>query len=123
VSSNGTAAPKNIDEDTIAIFKNAIKEFRDSLSPKEKSMFQTFDSSRSMLADLHSRCKDVSHGRKLSGLCRRIERFAAAWEPFFEITNIFVQTHPEFAGFAWGTIRLVFLVSAMDALSLDVDEA
>jgi hypothetical protein len=65
-----------------------------------------------MLNDLNTRCKDVRNGRKLSSLCRKIERFATAWEPFFEVTNIFVQTHPEFAGLAWGAIRLVFLVSS-----------
>jgi Heterokaryon incompatibility protein (HET) len=98
------------------VFNSVITGFRDSLGPKEKEMFKEFKSSKEMLGDLRSRCKDVRNSRKLFSLCSKIERFAAAWEPFFEVMTIFVQTHLEFAGLAWGAIRLVFIVSNLSHL-------
>lgn len=92
------------------VFKHTIKCFRESLSTREKEMFKEFQCPKEMLDDLYAVCKNIQKGSKLSRLCRKIEQFSSAWQPFFEITNIFVQTHPEFAGIAWGAIRLVFLV-------------
>jgi hypothetical protein len=31
-------------------------------------------------------------------------------EPYFEVINIFVSSHPEFAALVWGALRLVFVV-------------
>ncbi|KAH0559610.1 hypothetical protein GP486_003875 [Trichoglossum hirsutum] len=92
------------------VFDNVITGFRDSLSPKEKEMFKWFNSSEEMLSDLQSRCKNVQNDHTLSSLCRKIERLAAVWKPFFEIITIFVRNPSEFAGLAWGAIHLVFLL-------------
>jgi hypothetical protein len=96
--------------DATQVFEDAIKDFRASLGSAERAQFKEFGTAREMIKDLENACEDVRNGHKLSKLCKRISRFASAWEPFFEITSIFVQTHPEFAGIAWGAIRLVFLV-------------
>ena len=72
-----------------------------------------FGTSKEMLKDLEARCQDVQNGRKLSKMCQKIESFASAWEPFFDITSILVQACPDYAAFAWGAIRLVFLVSQL----------
>ncbi|KAI9934089.1 hypothetical protein ASPWEDRAFT_168367 [Aspergillus wentii DTO 134E9] len=72
-----------------------------------------------MLQDLHTKCKDVRDKRKLSKLYQKIERFASAWEPFFEVTSIFVQAHSEFAGIAWGAICLMFLLGTNYTVHLE----
>lgn len=51
-----------------------------------------------------------SHSSLLTKCCKKIQDLSNKLEPYFEIINLFVQTHPEFAGLAWGSIRLVFLV-------------
>ncbi|KAF2645315.1 hypothetical protein P280DRAFT_531385 [Massarina eburnea CBS 473.64] len=98
--------------DATHVFEHVIQDFRASLSPTEKTLFMEFGTSKDMIKDLQQACEGARNGRKLSRLCHRIDRFASAWEPFFDITGIFVQTHPEFAGFAWGAIRLVFLLGS-----------
>ena len=98
------------DYDATHVFEDVIQNFRNSLSPQERAVFKEFQNPRDMIRDLQTKCQEVRKGRKLSKLCDILERFASAWEPFFEVTSIFVQTHPEFAGIAWGAIRLVFLV-------------
>jgi hypothetical protein len=30
--------------------------------------------------------------------------------PYFEVVNIYVQSHPEYAALVWGTLRLILLV-------------
>jgi hypothetical protein len=92
------------------VFSHAAESFQRSLSPKEQSIFKKFSTSSEMLKDLYDNCKDVQNKSKISRLCQKIEKFATAWEPFFEITSIFVSSHPEFAGIIWGAIRLVFMV-------------
>ncbi|KAJ5428580.1 hypothetical protein N7445_010034 [Penicillium cf. griseofulvum] len=111
--------PKAGDFDATHVFEDVIQNFQNSLSSQEKSIFKEFHNPRDMLHDLQTKCKEVRNGRKLSKLCHVIERFASAWEPFFEVTSIFVQTHPEFAGIAWGAIRLVFLLGTNYTVHLE----
>ncbi|ORY15989.1 hypothetical protein BCR34DRAFT_144457 [Clohesyomyces aquaticus] len=117
--SSATTAPSVWPDEANDVFGNVIKDFRGSLGSEEKRLFQEFNRSKDMLDDLFARCKDVRNGRKLSSFCKKIERFAAAWEPFFEVTNLFVQSHPEFAGIAWGAIRLVFLLGTNYTVHLE----
>lgn len=63
-----------------------------------------------MVEHIQDYCKKYQKERKFSLFCNRLHKFATAWEPFFDIVNIFVQASPEWAGFAWGAIRMVFLV-------------
>lgn len=30
--------------------------------------------------------------------------------PYFEVVNIYVQSHPEYAALVWGTLRFILLV-------------
>jgi hypothetical protein len=50
------------------------------------------------------------HGSRLTACCRKISALAAKFSPFFDVVNIFVSTHPDYMGIAWGAIRLVFQV-------------
>jgi hypothetical protein len=44
---------------------------------------------------------------------RGVSALATMLGPFFEVVNLFVSSHPEFAAIAWGAIRLVFVVSLL----------
>ena len=63
-----------------------------------------------MVHDLETHCKGMKEHRKLLASCQAVDRFSKSLSPFFDIINIFVSTKPEFAGIAWGAIRLVFVV-------------
>ena len=89
-----------------------MEHFRDALSRQDQKQFHQYDSASTMVRDLEVHCKRIEGGGKLLATCKVIDRFAKLWSPFFEIIGIFVSSHPEYAAFAWGAIRLVFLVSA-----------
>lgn len=84
--------------------------FRNSLPKKEQEQFRSFADPMTMVKELQVEVAAYQNSHKLAKLCRKIEQFAVAWAPFFDIVNIFIQSKPEFAALAWGAIRLVFLV-------------
>jgi len=64
-----------------------------------------------MLAVINQQAKDHPiHGSRLTACCKKISSLATKLDPFFDVVNIFVSTHPEYMGIAWGAIRLVFQV-------------
>jgi hypothetical protein len=87
------------------------KTFRESLPAKEREILQEFDSPNAMIQELEKHCQLFQKKRKLSAICRKVERFSTAWAPFFQIVNAFVGPSSGLAPLAWGAIRLVFLVS------------
>jgi hypothetical protein len=74
-------------------------------------MFRTFDDPKLMVRELLAEVSTYQNSSKLARLCKRIDEFASAWSPFFDIVGIFIQSNPEFSALAWGAIRLVFLAS------------
>jgi hypothetical protein len=92
------------------IFQDVSETFRNSLPPMEKALFREFDDPRFMIKQLQEEVKAYPNGRKLAKLCSKVEGFASAMAPFFDIIAILVSSHPEFAALAWGAVRLVFLV-------------
>jgi hypothetical protein len=51
-----------------------------------------------------------SKGRGLRRAIYAVDALNDSLSPYFDIVAIFVQSHPEFAGIAWGSIRLIFKV-------------
>lgn len=47
---------------------------------------------------------------RLDKFCKKINNFASAMAPFFEVVDIFVNTHPEWVGVFWRSLRLLFKV-------------
>ncbi|KAK7427391.1 hypothetical protein QQZ08_006160 [Neonectria magnoliae] len=92
------------------VFAQVAENFRNSLHDKEKKLFREFDSPARMIKELEAEVSNYQNGSKLARMCRKIDRFASAWAPFFAIISIFVQSNPEYSGVAWGAIRLVFLL-------------
>ena len=94
----------------LTIFATSIENFQNALSQHDQQRFRRYDHASAMVRDLEAHCKKLEGGRKLLATCKVIDRFAKVWSPFFDIIGIFVSSHPEYAAFAWGAIRLVFLV-------------
>lgn len=55
--------------------------------------------------------KHPTHRSKLMKCCVDIQGLASVLSPYFEVVNIVVQVSPEYAGVAWGALRLIFIVS------------
>ena len=93
-----------------AVFATAAKRFYDELPEEDKRQFQAFEDPRQMIASVEQHIKSLNSGRtsRLLDAYQKIEKFSLAMKPFFEITNIFVSSHPDWAAIAWGAIRLVF---------------
>jgi hypothetical protein len=65
-----------------------------------------------MITLIERQIKNLSSHRtsRLLEACKKIQQFGKAMSPFFNITDIFVSSHPDWAAIAWGAIRLVFQV-------------
>ena len=92
------------------LFTSALEDFRSSLPEEDRNTLREFKDPESMIRAIEEQVGRAPQGRRMLSCCKMIERFAKKWEPFFQIINIFVSTHPEYAGLAWGAIRLVFQV-------------
>lgn len=73
-----------------------------------------------MICELKVLSEQYSHKSRLVACCRKIASFAEAFAPYFEVINIFVQIKPDWIGWFWGSIRLIFQVdtSEITAISL-----
>ncbi|KAI8628018.1 hypothetical protein F5Y19DRAFT_439227 [Xylariaceae sp. FL1651] len=95
--------------DPSQIFQNACKEFRDTLTEKDRELFKEFPNAESMLKAINQEAESHPvHKTRLTHCCKGIHSFANILSPFFEIVELFVQSHPEIAAIAWGSLRLVF---------------
>jgi hypothetical protein len=56
---------------------------------------------------------------RLMSCCHKVKLLASLLGPYFEVVNILVQVSPEYAGVAWGALRLIFGVSIHVYLCLD----
>lgn len=97
-----------------ALFVEASKNFRQALSPIDKSLFKEYDSPTSMIRDLQAKVKQHQSSKRLPDLCKRIEQLSTSLGPFFDVVNIFISSNPEFSALAWGAIRFVFVVARIE---------
>jgi hypothetical protein len=97
----------------LAIFQTSSAEFRESLSPSQLVLFREFRDSQSLISAIQDQVKKHPiHGSVMARCLRGVSALATMLGPFFEVVNLLVSSHPEFAAIAWGAIRLVFVVSS-----------
>ncbi|XTI89317.1 hypothetical protein V2W45_1283499 [Cenococcum geophilum] len=102
--------PENGIDSAVSVFWKSCRTFEASLSDTDKAFFEKFQSPREMLKQIKHDVLNHKIQRSTMAKCaRRIEVVSTKFSPFFGIIDIFVQTHPEYAGIFWGAIRLVFL--------------
>ncbi|GAB1317800.1 NACHT domain-containing protein [Madurella fahalii] len=92
----------------LGLFAEALKKFQAIIPQDERAAFDQFGSCGSMLEVIEAQAAKSPEKSRLLRCCKKINHFATRWEPFFEITNIVVSSHPEWAALAWGAVRLVF---------------
>jgi len=67
-----------------------------------------------MLKEISSASLRHKNSSRLYSCCAKIAQFSNAFEPYFDIVNIFVQVKPEYMGVIWGSIRLIFKVITLE---------
>lgn len=109
-AADGAHAKRHHDEPT-SLFKSACEQFRASLSEKQRQVFKEYPDATSMLKALRDQAEQhPRHRSLLTRCCKKILALSTMMEPYFDVINIFVSSHPEFAAIAWGALRLVFVV-------------
>ena len=82
----------------------------DSLPPKERALFSNCDSPEELIKDLENFNLKVKNRGRILACMTRVKTFNDALSPYFEVVSIAIQSHPEIAAIAWGTLRLVLQV-------------
>lgn len=94
------------------IFARSRDAFIASLSEEKRSNFATFQNAESMLQNFSQLAIDhPAKSTRLMACCQKLKVFASILSPYFEVVNILAQISPEYAGAAWGALRLIFVVS------------
>ena len=94
-----------------ALFEEVIQTVQSSMTVDESTIFCQFVDLASMLEDMRAVCaENKKHHERLLSCSRKMAAFSRAFAPYFDIINIFVQIKPEWLGWFWGSIRLVFKV-------------
>lgn len=107
----GGAHTKRHHDEPTSLFKSACEQFRASLSEKQRQVFKEYPDATSMLKALRDQAeRHPTHRSLLTRCCKKILALSTMMEPYFDVINIFVSSHPEFAAIAWGALRLVFVV-------------
>jgi hypothetical protein len=98
-------------DEPISVFKAACEQFRASLSESQRQLFKEYPDANSMLEAIRIQAEThPTHRTMLTRCCKRIAALSIKMEPYFDVINIFVSSHPEFAAIVWGALRLVFVV-------------
>jgi hypothetical protein len=104
-------------DEPVSLFKAACEQFRASLSEKQRQIFKEYPDAISMLDAIRGQAEQhPTHKALLARCCKKIFALSTMMEPYFEVINLFVSSHPEFAGIAWGALRLVFVVRPIHPL-------
>ncbi|KAI1325265.1 hypothetical protein F5Y16DRAFT_378365 [Xylariaceae sp. FL0255] len=94
-------------DDPDALFLKARDTFLLSVSASERQLYSKCSSSDELLKELESFAHlKNSHGR-WSRCFKRIQKFTDHLTPYFEVMELFVSSHPEWAAIAWGALRLI----------------
>ena len=107
-------------DEPLSIFKSACEQFRSSLSPAQQTLFAEYPSAVLMLDSIREQADShPSQKTTLAKCCKMISSISERLSPFFEVVNLFVSSHPELAGLAWGSLRLVFVLGTNHAQFLE----
>ncbi|KAF7540539.1 hypothetical protein G7Z17_g12163 [Cylindrodendrum hubeiense] len=96
-----------------AIFATVSEEFKKSLQGevwKKISDYQDADAMLKGAADLLR--KHSAQPSKLRASIAAVDRIASRWRPYFNVVDVFVQSNPEYAALAWGSLRVMFQMAS-----------
>lgn len=104
----------------MAVFQSAVDAFKAGLPEDDRRDIERFQDPEKMIRSIKEKMQRESavNTPRLDKFCDKINKFAAAMSPFFDILDIFVNTHPEWIGLFWGGLRLLFKVRKKSSISL-----
>ncbi|ORY10198.1 hypothetical protein BCR34DRAFT_567287 [Clohesyomyces aquaticus] len=94
------------------VFADARMQFLATLPKEETALVQLVDTPK-LLIDNTSRLAVIAKSRvKGEKFIRQITSFAKKIDPYLQVVDILVQSHPEYAALAWGAIRLILKLAS-----------
>lgn len=116
--SSSPAGPKPDPANNI-IFETAYAEFVASLPPDELALVKKCCSAEDLSGEVQSipAFKHLNNSKRKK-LLEHVNALSEALRPFTGILNLFVSSHPEWAAIIWGSINLLFQVSASRLLRI-----
>ena len=94
------------------IFCEARDKFLDSLPMQERSRFSKCASIEQLLAEIKEPEAFRKKHKEWTKTMGRVKEFCDCLQPYFEIANITLQSHPEWTAIAWGAFRLILQVGS-----------
>lgn len=95
-----------------AVFEDAAVSFQAGLSPSAKALFtpvKTLDDLHMFLDSQTQKFEERKRKPLLRG-CQAIDKFSRTMQPYFDVVDTPVSSHPEYATILWGAIKFVFQV-------------
>lgn len=92
------------------IFREAHDEFLATLTAEERARFPKHISASNLINDIQVPSAFQNNHANWTKILKRFEEFGRKLQPYFEIMNIVLQSHPEWTAIAFGAFRLVLQV-------------
>lgn len=89
--------------------------FRQGLTADDKALCDEVKTRDVMLNALTKECASSSRkddNGKLFRFLGAMDRFSDHLRPFFDVIDMIISSHPDYAAIAWGGLKLLFLVSS-----------
>lgn len=94
------------------LFSQALQDFKSSLSATDQQTFRAVQDANSMLSQLRLVFVSNQDSRSLRA-CQKVSSFSDVMSSYFDVINTFMNTHPDYTGWFWGTILLICKVCYM----------
>ena len=97
--------------DPQAIFARVYDTYKSGLPRDIQNDLANLSNARDVVEKFKKLAREnLSRPSKIRKPLQAIARIADALQPYFEVVDIYVQTHPEYAGLVWGSLRFIFTV-------------
>ena len=93
-----------------SVFQRAQDEFLQQLSPEERAMYTKVKTSDDLLKGFQTLGRFSTDNSRWVKVFQAVKNCSEKLQPYFDILDVVVQSHPEWAAIAWGAFRLVLKV-------------
>jgi hypothetical protein len=93
-------------------FLQARDNFLASLPASERARFSNCKSAQALITDVGKFLEFPNHSSQFNKLVlSKVKQLSDSLKPYFEVINILVSSHPDYAAILWGSLRLVCQVN------------
>jgi Cdc6-like AAA superfamily ATPase len=112
MASSQSTLGNSANRDPQAIFATVYEKFKHTLPQDIQNDLMRFKDSSKLVENFNQLAADsLSRPGRAGRSLQMIARIADTLRPYFEVVDIYVQSHPEYAGLVWGTLRFIFTVA------------